>query len=183
MNPFIIKLKTYDDNRGCFYESYTHKIIDFNIVQENTCVSYKNVLRGFHYQIGEHSQAKLLQVLNGEIIDILIDIRSGETYGKIWEFTLSGRNKELLYIPNGFAHAYYSKEDNTIVNYKTDKLYNKESERGFSPLSCGIKWDIENPIISEKDKNLPMFTPLHIYTSNDLKPSTPLGCGFKSSLV
>jgi dTDP-4-dehydrorhamnose 3,5-epimerase len=157
MDPFIIKLKTYHDKRGCFYESYTNTLIDFNIVQENTCISNKNVLRGFHYQIGEDSQAKLLQVLNGEIYDIVIDIRPGKTYGKIWDFTLSGKNKELLYIPGGFAHGYFSREDNTIVNYKTDKKYKQESEKGFSPLSCGIKWDIDNPIISEKDKNLPMF--------------------------
>jgi len=157
MDPFIIKLQKYEDERGCFYESYTNTMIEFNIVQENICISNKNVIRGFHYQIGEHTQAKLLQVLNGEIQDVVIDIRPGKTYGKIWSFTLSGRNKELLYIPNGFAHGYCSREDNTIVNYKTDKIYNKESERGFSPLSCGIEWDIENSIISEKDKNLPMF--------------------------
>lgn len=161
MEPFIIKLQKYEDVRGCFYESYTNKLIpnniEFNIVQENTCISNKNVIRGFHYQLGEKSQAKLLQVLNGEIDDIIIDIRPGETYGKIWKFTLSGIKKEALYIPHGFAHGYCSREDNTIVNYKTDKIYNKESERGFSPLSCEIKWDIENPIISEKDKNLPIF--------------------------
>jgi dTDP-4-dehydrorhamnose 3,5-epimerase len=161
MEPFIIKLQKYEDERGCFYESYTKTIIpkniEFNIIQENTCISNKNVLRGFHYQIGENSQAKLLQVLNGEIHDVVIDIREGNTYGKIWKFTLSGKRKELLFIPHGFAHGYCSLEDNTIINYKTDRVYNKESERGFSPLSCGIQWDIENPIISEKDKNLPMF--------------------------
>jgi dTDP-4-dehydrorhamnose 3,5-epimerase len=161
MEPFIIKLQKYEDERGCFYESYTKAIIpkniEFNIIQENTCISNKNVLRGFHYQIGENSQAKLLQVLNGEIHDVVIDIREGNTYGKIWKFTLSGKRKELLFIPHGFAHGYCSVEDNTIINYKTDRVYNKESERGFSPLSCGIQWDIENPIISEKDKNLPMF--------------------------
>jgi dTDP-4-dehydrorhamnose 3,5-epimerase len=161
MKPFIIKLQKYEDERGCFYESYTKTIIpkniEFNIIQENTCISNKNVLRGFHYQIGENSQAKLLQVLNGEIHDVVIDIREGNTYGKIWKFTLSEKRKELLFIPHGFAHGYCSLEDNTIINYKTDRVYNKESERGFSPLSCGIQWDIENPIISEKDKNLPMF--------------------------
>jgi dTDP-4-dehydrorhamnose 3,5-epimerase len=178
MEPFIIKLQKHEDIRGCFYESYTNKLIPndivFNIVQENTCISNKNVIRGFHYQVGEQSQAKLLQVLNGEIHDILIDIRPGETYGKIYKFILSERNKELLYIPHGFAHGYSSRADNTIVNYKTDKIYNKESEQGFSPLSYGINWDIENPIISEKDKNLPMFLHSLLITSSgqQLHPST-----------
>jgi dTDP-4-dehydrorhamnose 3,5-epimerase len=167
MNPFIIKLQYYKDDRGCFYESYKQSIlhqhgINFNILQENTCLSNKNVLRGFHYQTGDYSQAKLLQVLTGKIKDVLIDVRPGETYGKTWEFKLSSDKKELLYIPHGFAHGYSCLEDNTIVSYKTDNLYNKDSETGFSPLSnnLNINWDIDNPIISEKDKTLPIFPKL-----------------------
>ena len=159
MNPFIIKLKNYKDNRGEFYESYKDLLlknynIDFKMMQENTCISNKNVIRGFHYQEKPYQQAKLLQVLNGKIKDVLIDIRCGESYGKIWEFNLDSNNRNLLYIPKGFAHGYSIYEDNTIVSYKTDNLYNKESEEGINPLSVNINWGIDNPIISDKDKNL-----------------------------
>jgi len=164
MEPILITLKSFRDDRGVFYESYKDILlknynINFEIKQENTCISNKDVIRGFHYQTGDYSQAKLLSVLNGKIKDVLIDVRPVETYGKIWEFDLSSENKQLLYIPHGFAHGYSIFENNTIVSYKTDNVYNKESETGFNPLSStlNINWNIENPIISEKDINLQMF--------------------------
>ena len=164
MEPILITLKSFRDGRGVFYESYKDILlknynINFEIKQENTCISNKDVIRGFHYQTGDYSQAKLLSVLNGKIKDVLIDVRPVETYGKIWEFDLSSENKQLLYIPHGFAHGYSIFENNTIVSYKTDNVYNKESETGFNPLSStlNINWNIENPIISEKDINLQMF--------------------------
>jgi len=158
-NPIIIPLISYKDNRGEFYESYKNILlkednINFKIVQENTCTSNKNVIRGFHYQEEPYQQSKLLQVLNGKIKDVLVDIRDGNTYCKIWEFNLDSKNKQLLYIPKGFAHGYSVLEDNTIVSYKTDALYNKESEKGINPLSLNIDWEIETPIISTRDKNL-----------------------------
>ena len=164
MNPIIIELYYFDDIRGCFFETYKKTLlekynIEFNIKQENTCISNKNVIRGFHYQEGEYSQAKLLMVLNGKIKDVLIDLRTGDTYGKVWEFDLCSTEKNLLYIPKGFAHGYAVYEDNTIVSYKTDNYYNKDSEKGFHPLSqsLNIDWKIDEPIISDKDKNLINF--------------------------
>ena len=165
MNPFIINLNTYTDTRGIFYESYKNILlkeynIDFNIEQENTSISHKNVIRGFHYQVKPYSQAKLLTVLKGKIKDVLIDIRKTEnTYGRIWEYELNSNIKQLLYIPEGFAHGYSVLEDNTIVSYKTDGLYNKDSERGFNPLSStlNIDWKVSNKCISDKDKNLKIF--------------------------
>lgn len=164
INPILISLKSFEDNRGTFYESYKDILlnnynIDFKIKQENTCISNKNVIRGFHYQTGEYSQSKLLSVLNGKIKDVLIDIRQGQSYGKIWEFELDSKNKELLYIPHGFAHGYSIYENNTIVSYKTDNVYNKESEMGFNPCSplLNICWNIQNPIISNKDFYLKNF--------------------------
>jgi len=162
--PLLIDINSYEDSRGIFFESYidlllnTYNII-FNIKQENTCISNKNVIRGFHYQEGEYSQAKLLMVLNGKIKDVLIDLRTGDTYGKVWEFDLCSTEKKLLYIPKGFAHGYAVYEDNTIVSYKTDNYYNKDSEKGFHPLSqsLNIDWKIDEPIISNKDNNLINF--------------------------
>tara|TARA_B110000008_G_scaffold279550_1_gene327161 strand:- start:950 stop:1456 length:507 start_codon:yes stop_codon:yes gene_type:complete len=162
--PFIIQLRSYKDNRGEFYESYKDLLlkrhnINFEIVQENTCISNKNVVRGFHYQIEPYSQSKLLQVLNGEIKDVLIDLRKGDTYGKVWEFKLNSTNKELLYIPKGFAHGYSALEDNTIVSYKMDTLYNRNSECGIHPLSLNVDWNIKKDdlILSEKDSKLQFF--------------------------
>ena len=164
MNPILIDLNTFHDSRGTFFESYKESIlhefnIKFSFVQENTCISNKNVIRGFHYQNDPHSQAKLLSVLNGKIKDIVIDIRQGTSFGKIWEFDLDSNNKQLLYIPKGFAHGYASYNDNTIVSYKTDALYNKDSEDGFNPLSnsLDLNWGIINPILSVKDLQLKQF--------------------------
>ena len=162
--PIVIKLNKFIDNRGEFYESYRNEFLEknniyFTIVQENTCISNKNVVRGFHYQKEPYSQSKLLQVINGEIKDVLVDLRNGNTYGKIWEFKLNSSNKELLYIPKGFAHGYSSLKDNTIVSYKMDTLYNKNSECGIHPLSLNVDWNIknENLIISKKDSCLPII--------------------------
>jgi len=164
MDPLLIDINSYKDERGIFFESYTDLLLNtyniiFNIKQENTCISNKNVIRGFHYQEGEYSQAKLLMVLNGKIKDVLIDLRTGDTYGKVWEFDLCSTEKKLLYIPKGFAHGYAVYEDNTIVSYKTDNYYNKDSEKGFHPLSesLNIDWKIDEPIISNKDNNLINF--------------------------
>ncbi len=153
--PILINLNSYKDNRGEFYESYKDILlkqhnIDFNIIQENTCISNKNVIRGFHYQEEPYSQAKLLQVLNGKILDIVINLETKE----IFKYVLDSKEKQLLYIPKGYAHGYGILEDNTIVSYKTDALYNKNSENGFNPYSLNINWGIESPIISEKDKEL-----------------------------
>lgn len=155
MNPILINLNSYKDERGEFYESFKETIlkqynIDFDMKQENTCISNKNVIRGFHYQEESDSQAKLLQVLNGKILDIVIKLETRE----IFKYMLDSKDKQLLYIPKGYAHGYGVLEDNTIVSYKTDNLYNKDSENGFNPYSLNIDWEIESPIISEKDKNL-----------------------------
>jgi len=164
MNPLLIDINSYEDSRGIFFESYKDLLLNaqnilFDVKQENTCISNKNVIRGFHYQEGEYSQAKLLMVLNGRIKDVIVDTRAGETYGKVWEFDLCSTRKKLLYIPKGFAHGYAVYKDNTIVSYKTDNYYNKDSEKGFNPLSptLNIVWKIKEPIISDKDNNLINF--------------------------
>jgi len=175
--PHLKQLVSYRDNRGLFYESFklsidslntdtsssldNNCISEFNIIQENVCISNKNVIRGFHYQTDIYSQAKLLHVLHGEINDILIDIRPGKDYGKIWKFNLKHTDRKLLFIPRGYAHGYSVLEDNTIVSYKLDNYYNKNYENGYHPLSpvLNIDWGIEHDkaIISEKDLNLRNF--------------------------
>ncbi len=179
IQPFLIDLTTYKDNRGIFYESYKDYIlnkykgvggvtevlqdspiypnINFKIVQENTCISNKNVVRGLHYQTKPYLQNKLLQVLNGKIKDILVNINNNE----IWEFTLNSKKPQLLYIPSNFAHGYISLEDNTIISYKIDNYYNNNYEKGINPLSSSLinLWGVKKKYItiSNKDKNLPIM--------------------------
>jgi dTDP-4-dehydrorhamnose 3,5-epimerase len=170
--PHLKQLVSYKDDRGLFYESFKSSfdcsnipvnncISCFNIIQENVCISNKNVIRGFHYQTDIFAQAKLLHVLHGEINDVLIDIRPGKDYGKVWKFNLKHTDKQLLFIPKGYAHGYSVLEDNTIVSYKLDNHYNKNYEYGYNPLSpiLNIDWGIEldKAIISEKDLNLRNF--------------------------
>ena len=157
--PRLISLLSYSDSRGTFYESFKTNIIEFDIIQENVCISNKNVIRGFHYQTDKYAQGKLLHVLNGEINDVLVDIRPGKDYGKVWKFNLKHTDRKLLFIPQGYAHGYSAVVDNTIVSYKLDNLYNKNYESGFHPLSSrlNIDWGVEKYIISEKDASLPEF--------------------------
>jgi dTDP-4-dehydrorhamnose 3,5-epimerase len=175
--PQLKQLVSYRDNRGLFYESFkssndtlntegsnihvNNYISEFNIIQENVCISNKNVIRGFHYQTGIYAQAKLLHVLHGEINDVLIDVRPGKDYGKVWKFNLKHTDRQLLFIPKGYAHGYSALKDNTIVSYKLDNYYNKNYEYGYHPLSpiLNIDWGVEldKAIISEKDLNLLNF--------------------------
>jgi len=161
--PFLIPLKTYRDNRGWFAETMnlSHLISEYKIafipVQENTSMSKKDVVRGFHYQIAPYEQAKLLQVVTGSIIDVCIDVRPGPTYGTRHLFRLDSNSNCLLYIPKGYAHGFSVLADDTVVSYKTDAFYSKEHERSFNPFGLGIDWCVQNPIISEKDRTAPVF--------------------------
>ena len=118
------------------------------------------VLRGLHYQIDPFSQSKLITVLSGEILDVAVDLRkSSNTFGNHFKIRLSSDDKKSLFIPKGFAHGYLTLSDDTLVCYKVDNYYNRDSQRGisFQDPSLNIDWeyDISNFIISERDKKLP----------------------------
>jgi dTDP-4-dehydrorhamnose 3,5-epimerase len=129
-------------------------------VQDNQSFSTKGVLRGLHYQIGEHAQAKLVRVLQGKVLDVAVDIRpDSPTYGQYEAVLLSAENQKQFFVPKGFAHGFLVLSDTATFFYKCDNFYNKEAEGGilFNDQSIGIDWSfpIDQLLISEKDQHLP----------------------------
>lgn len=161
----IISPKVFEDNRGYFLESYNKKdlasLLNVDFVQDNESKSQKNVLRGLHFQRPPHAQGKLVRVITGSVLDVAVDLRNNSTtYGKYFKHVLSAENKNQLYIPEGFAHGFLVLEDETIFSYKCTRYYNKESEESllWNDSTLNINWEIEDPIISEKDKNANIFS-------------------------
>jgi dTDP-4-dehydrorhamnose 3,5-epimerase len=163
---FIIEPKVIQDERGYFMESFNEKTFQNGIgqnvhfVQDNQSFSSKGVLRGLHYQTGEHAQAKLVRVLYGEVLDVAVDIRpNSPTFGQYESVVLSGENQKQFFVPRGFAHGFLVLSDTATFFYKCDNFYNKESEGGiiYNDKSINIDWEfpLENLIISEKDKVQP----------------------------
>jgi dTDP-4-dehydrorhamnose 3,5-epimerase len=163
---FILEPKIILDERGYFMESFnentfqkgTGKAVHF--VQDNQSFSAKGVLRGLHYQTGEHAQAKLVRVLNGEVLDVVVDIRpESTTYGQYVSILLSSENQKQLFVPRGFAHGFLVLSDTATFFYKCDNFYNKESEGGllYNDPKVNIDWNFpkEKLLISEKDLVLP----------------------------
>lgn len=163
---FIIEPKVFHDERGYFMESFNQNTFnqgigqEISFVQDNQSYSSRGVLRGLHYQCGEHAQAKLVRVLEGEVLDVAVDLRLGsKTYGESYSILLSAENKKQFYIPRGFAHGFIVLSEKATFFYKCDNFYNKESEGGliYNDPTLKIDWGIpENElIISDKDKVLP----------------------------
>ena len=162
----VLKPKAYQDERGYFYESYNQKVFNnilkdnVNFVQDNQSFSSKGVLRGLHYQTEQHAQAKLVSVLQGEVLDIAVDIRpESKTFGQYEAILLSGENQKQFFIPRGFAHGFLVLSDTATFFYKCDNFYNKESEGGiiYNDKTINIDWDfpIQELMVSDKDKVLP----------------------------
>ncbi len=155
IEPFV-----FEDKRGFFMETYQKETyrelgIDSNFVQDNLSYSVRGTLRGLHYQL-PHAQAKLVQVIKGEIFDVTVDIRSGSpTLGKWAGVHLSDKNRRQLYIPEGFAHGFCVLSETAIFTYKCSDFYSPDSERGilWSDPDIGVDWPVENPVLSEKDRN------------------------------
>ena len=162
----VIEPKIFNDERGYFLESYNENTFQKGIgkqihfVQDNQSYSTKGVLRGLHYQTGDHAQAKLVRVLQGEVLDVVVDLRpDSKTYGEYVSVLLSAENQKQLFIPRGFAHGFLVVSDTATFFYKCDNFYNKESEGGiiYNDDSLNIDWKfpIEELIISDKDLILP----------------------------
>jgi dTDP-4-dehydrorhamnose 3,5-epimerase len=163
----IISTQKFHDERGLFFESYhKDKFEDFvgykvEFLQENESSSIKNVIRGLHFQNPPYAQGKLVRVPLGKVLDVVVDIRKDSiTYGKHLTIELSSENGKQLWIPAGFAHGFVSLEENSILSYKCTNFYNKASEGAIlwnDPI-LNINWSVENPIVSEKDKNALEFS-------------------------
>jgi dTDP-4-dehydrorhamnose 3,5-epimerase len=145
-------------NRAKFLENG----IAYQFIQDNQSFSSRGVIRGLHLQINPFAQAKLLRVLQGEILDVAVDLRKNSpTYGQHFSVVLSADNKKQLMVPHGFAHGFSVLSETASVLYKVDQLYHKESERGirFDDPTLAIDWQLgpEEVIVSEKDLVLPSF--------------------------
>jgi dTDP-4-dehydrorhamnose 3,5-epimerase len=164
---YVITPKVFEDARGYFYESFRSDFfhglgITRPFVQDNQSKSSFGVLRGLHYQVGEHAQAKLVRVVSGTVFDVGVDLREDSpTYGQYFGEILSAENKKQMYIPRGFAHGFVVLSETAEFFYKCDNLYNKEAEGGiiWNDPTLQINWniDISKLNISEKDSILPHF--------------------------
>ena len=168
---FVIEPKIFDDNRGSFFESFNKTVFEkliglkIDFVQDNQSISQRGILRGLHFQKGKFAQAKLVRVIQGEVLDVVVDARKdSKTFGQSFSCILSGENNKQLFIPKGFLHGFSVLEDNTIVSYKCDNYYNKESEDGviFNDPELNIDWMLgeDEIVLSDKDNELKMFNNL-----------------------
>ncbi|MCE2613617.1 dTDP-4-dehydrorhamnose 3,5-epimerase [Flavobacteriaceae bacterium D16] len=168
----LIEPVIYTDSRGDFMETY-HKakleeVLGYKIefVQDNQSVSRKHVLRGLHYQRGEHAQAKLGRVVRGSALDVVVDLRKDSaSYGKNYMVELSEENRLQIFIPRGVAHGFLALKDQTVFSYKCDNYYNQESEAGiiYNDPDLAIDWGVSETdlILSDKDRALPNFKELY----------------------
>ena len=170
---FIIEPQVFGDERGGFLLEYNKKDfqdktgLNVDFVLGNQSISQYGVVRGLHLQKGEFSQAKLVRVIKGKILDVVVDVRKdSETFGKVFSVELSGDNNKQLFVPRGFLHGFSVLEDDTIVSYKCDNFYNKDSEGGvlYNDRDLGIDWKLEQDQIkvSDKDLELPSLSAISI---------------------
>lgn len=162
----LIKPNPHTDSRGEFVEVYREQVlkeagISVEFVQDNISRSAKGTLRGLHYQLPPASQVKLVMVACGEILDVAVDMRENSpTFGQHFSTILSAENRHMLYVPTGFAHGFAVLSDEATVYYKCNDYYNKALERGvrWNDPELNIDWNISNPILSDKDKELPLLS-------------------------
>jgi len=152
--------KIFSDKRGYFIERFNQSIFkkvvgrNLNVLQQNESESKKNTLRGLHYQY-KNTQGKLISVIEGEILDVVVDVRKqSQTFGKYFSIKLSGANKESLWIPRGYAHGFLVISSKAIFSYLVDNIYDPSSEETilWNDKVLNIKWGLEKPLVSEKDK-------------------------------
>jgi len=172
----IIEPSVYSDNRGFFMETYSRdryktEGIEVEFVQDNFSYSVQGTLRGLHYQ-HLHPQAKLVQVMDGEIYDIAVDIRHGSsTFGQWTGVRLSGENKRQFFIPEGFAHGFEVLSKTAMFTYKCSEFYSPECEKGivWNDPDIGVEWSMTEPILSDRDKKLPFLKDINPVILQDIE--------------
>lgn len=172
----IIEPKIFGDPRGYFFESWSAKSykeagMDCRWVQDNESRSRCGVLRGLHYQAAPYTQAKLVRVIQGAVLDVAVDIRRGSpTFGKHVAVELTGENKRQLFVPRGFAHGFVVLSDDVLFAYKCDNLYAPSHERGlaFNDPALGIDWRVrlDRFLLSEKDTRNPLLKDAELFDYN-----------------
>lgn len=166
----ILEPTVFGDERGYFMETYNQRVfaeagVNALFVQDNQSLSRKGILRGLHFQTGEHAQAKLVRALSGRVLDVTVDVRPGSpTYGQHVAVELSEENRKQVYIPRGFAHGFIVLSDEAVFSYKCDNFYNKAAEGGvrYNDPALGIDWQLPAEMIqvNERDATFPLLAEL-----------------------
>ena len=166
---WLLTPKVHTDSRGQFVESFQKGVfaeqtgLSIDFIQDNEVVSHQGVVRGLHLQNDPHGQAKLIRVVQGKIYDVAVDLRkNSSSYGKWFGVELSAKNQTQLFLPKGFAHGYSVLSEIAIIQYKVDAPYNPQAENGirYNDPDLSIDWQVDNPILSEKDQKLPFLKDL-----------------------
>lgn len=173
----IIEPDVFGDSRGYFFESwnrakYARSGIDCDWMQDNESCSNYGVLRGLHYQLAPYTQAKLVRVISGKVLDVAVDIRrNSPTFGQYAAVELSGENKRQLFVPRGFAHGFAVLSEQTVFAYKCDNIYMPSHERGiaFNDPQLAINWqlDLTRATLSAKDTKNPLLCNAELFDLND----------------
>jgi len=163
----VFEPTVFHDERGYFFESFNRRVwaeagVETDFVQANQARSTRGVLRGLHFQVAPMAQAKLVRVVEGEVLDVAVDLREGSsTYGQWYGIHLSAENKRQLFVPRGFAHGYVVLSETAEFVYQCDNYYSKAHEGGlrYDDPALRIDWefDLSRVIVSEKDINLPFL--------------------------
>ena len=154
---YLINNKGHDDERGSFIKTFHHttfkNIFKIDLKERYYTISKKNTIRGLHFQNRPYEHSKLIYCINGSILDVVIDLRKkSKTFLNIFSHQLTSRSLQSILIPHGCAHGFLSLEDNSILIYNVDSEYNKENDSGIFYKSIDFNWGINNPIISNRDK-------------------------------
>ena len=173
----IVEPKVFGDARGYFYEcsnreKYVEAGIDCNFVQDNESFSRRGVLRGLHFQAAPYTQAKLVRVIRGSVLDVVVDIRrNSPTFGKHVSVELTGENFRQIFVPRGFAHGFVVLSDEVVFAYKCDNKYSPPHERGiaFDDPELGIDWKLDKSefLLSPKDTRNPRLADADLFDLND----------------
>ncbi|MEL7123861.1 MAG: dTDP-4-dehydrorhamnose 3,5-epimerase, partial [Bacteroidota bacterium] len=163
----VFEPKVFKDERGYFFEAFNSKTFEAadiatNFVQDNQARSTYGILRGLHYQIPPYAQAKLVRVVEGEVLDVAVDLRANsETYGQSYSIVLSAENKKQLFVPRGFAHGYVVLSETAEFFYKCDNFYSKIHEGGlnYNDPKLEIDWKVpaDQLVVAERDQNFPVL--------------------------
>ncbi|MFW5708294.1 MAG: dTDP-4-dehydrorhamnose 3,5-epimerase [Bacteroidota bacterium] len=164
-NLFVIEPDIFEDKRGYFFESWNRERfkeagLDADFLQDNQSMSAVNVIRGMHFQLPPWQQGKLVRVFSGSVLDVVVDLRKAEpTFGRHYKILLTAKQKNMLWIPPGFAHGFLTLEENTVFFYKCTQVYHSDAEAAiaWNDSDLAIDWGVKDPVVSEKDKNAPAF--------------------------
>jgi len=157
----LIRPRIFRDARGLFVKTFHRDLLregglDFEPREEFFSVSQRQVIRGMHFQAPPHTQARLVTCLTGKILDVVVDLRKNSpVFGRVWSHELNAANREILFIPEGCAHGFLALEDDTLVNYVASRTHSPAHDAGVRWDSLGFAWPVEQPILSERDRNFP----------------------------